>query len=354
MELGKISGYRNLIFGIAIISIMVFHFSEDLVMAIEGERLEDRDNPWMGIVQIYYKYIKSIGVEIFAFLSGVGLFYSFSREPRLRNFYIKRLDRVLLPYLIVGTAFWGIKDLVLLKEGPKAFLEDITFVSFFTDGTRTIWYVGFILAMYLIYPLVYNLLGKEKNKPLYFFLVIGVAYAVPVLLGAVEPELFKRISIGITRIPVFIIGCYVGRLIKENVYLPKIACLLIVAMGIGAKIYIVNVTTFYFMGINVYGGVVRYVDSVYGLSLIILMVWVLPVIKEGGAVAGLLNGAGVISLELYLTHITIRHLARMVGIETYNPLDYGIIIVVAVILAKGIAKIENKSLNFRRREAITP
>ena len=53
--------------------------------------------------------------EIFVFLSGMGLYYSFSKDSNVKKFYIKRYKRILIPYVIVAIAFWGIKDLLILE-----------------------------------------------------------------------------------------------------------------------------------------------------------------------------------------------------------------------------------------------
>ena len=57
---GSFSSYRNEIYGISIISIMIFHFSENVVQA-------DLHGSIRLLFGLYYDWVRSIGVEIFLF-----------------------------------------------------------------------------------------------------------------------------------------------------------------------------------------------------------------------------------------------------------------------------------------------
>ena len=43
--------------------------------------------------------VGAIGVDVFLFLSGMGLYYAMRKQPPLRVFYKNRLKRILIPYL---------------------------------------------------------------------------------------------------------------------------------------------------------------------------------------------------------------------------------------------------------------
>ena len=100
MTLNFISKYRSVIFGISIISIILFHYCEDYISAFQKGNVDSNL-----IIFGYYKGISSIGVEVFLFLSGLGLFYSMSNNSNLIRFYEKRVKRLIIPYAIVGIIF---------------------------------------------------------------------------------------------------------------------------------------------------------------------------------------------------------------------------------------------------------
>lgn len=106
MGLGKISKYREELFGISILMIMFFHFCgphiEYYSSSVDGSFI-------LTLERRFNTYIGSIGVEIFVFLSGMGLYYSFSKNDDMRQFFKKRFKRILIPYLYVGTIFWVLK-----------------------------------------------------------------------------------------------------------------------------------------------------------------------------------------------------------------------------------------------------
>lgn len=66
---------RNAIYGVAIISIMIFHFFED----IANSNLSGGGLGFLG--KLYNTFIGSVGVEFFVFLSGVGLYFRCQKIP---------------------------------------------------------------------------------------------------------------------------------------------------------------------------------------------------------------------------------------------------------------------------------
>lgn len=150
-HLSLISNYRNEMLGLAIITIVLFHFCDDYYYAA-AYGIVDTNNLIMG----YLGCVGSIGVEIFVLLSGIGLYFSYSKNSDIKKFYQKRFKRILMPYIPVALVFWGIKDLLLSDGTFGAYMADVTFITFFTDGTRTIWFIGFMIVMYLLFPLIYK------------------------------------------------------------------------------------------------------------------------------------------------------------------------------------------------------
>lgn len=88
-----LSKYRGVLMGVQILLIMAFHYTEDLSNAADH---------FNGPAQVFYDYIGSSGVDMFLMISGLGLYYSWKRNPDAGAFYRKRLTRVLVPYVAVA------------------------------------------------------------------------------------------------------------------------------------------------------------------------------------------------------------------------------------------------------------
>ena len=131
-----LSKYRGVLMGVQILLIMAFHYTEDLSNAADH---------FNGPAQVFYDYIGSSGVDMFLMISGLGLYYSWKRNPDAGAFYRKRLTRVLVPYVAVALVGWIWFDFVHSDAGVVRFLADIAFVTFFTDGVKWFWYIAVCL-----------------------------------------------------------------------------------------------------------------------------------------------------------------------------------------------------------------
>ena len=180
-NLKNISKYRGELFGLAIIEIIIFHYFETLLAV-------GVTNSLLKLISKAYVYVLgSIGVEVFLFLSGMGIAFSLSKKHTLFSFYRDRAKRLLLPYAVIGLVFWIVRDFIILKNGVVTFILDFTLISFWVKGTGTLWYMAFIILMYAVSPAVKvccDKLGKKSwMLPLgTAVIVIGIAYAFPAFL----------------------------------------------------------------------------------------------------------------------------------------------------------------------------
>jgi peptidoglycan/LPS O-acetylase OafA/YrhL len=296
-----ISKNRNLLFGVAIIWVMLRHSME-----YPGIK------KWIGFQKSKYLAetfnlvnMGGIGVDIFLFLSGIGLYYSFSKNSNIKEFYIKRLKRVLIPYLILGGAYLIIRD-VISQGDMVSFFKDISWITYYTEGLTTHWYINFILLMYLIYPVIYYLL-ENKYRNLFFVLLLACSFSIIYVMYNYNLELFQNIDKSVTRIPIFIIGCYWGKFVK-------------------LKKPITDFWIIYALVVPLVGGIFQYIGYLdlfpwkvssriwYGMmaiSLCILFSLLLSV-TELKHLKKLLNLAGTLSLELYLTHIAMKGILKRI------------------------------------------
>ena len=216
-HLGWFSKYRNELFGLSMLEFIFFHYTENISNAINDGILDPDSTPIVSFLNNFHDYIGSMGVEIFVILSGMGLFYSFEKNHNLGYFYKRRLRRVVIPYLIVAVPFWVISDNAFRADGAIETIKDISFYTFFSDGTNTLWFIGFITAMYLVFPVVYALVGKRGTHDVSnMCILIAILDVTMILIRKYFPEIGENISIAYGRAPDFVIGVFLGKYIQDD------------------------------------------------------------------------------------------------------------------------------------------
>lgn len=105
-----ISNYRSQLMGIAIITIILLHFFQDVIVYNKTPSI-------LLNLSIYYNTIvSSIGVDIFLLVSAIGLYFSYQKNSNLKDFYKKRIIRVVIPYIIICGLYWIVKDFFILHK----------------------------------------------------------------------------------------------------------------------------------------------------------------------------------------------------------------------------------------------
>lgn len=174
--LNELSTHRSYLMGIAIILVIVFHCFSWVF------------NP-IGVFNIGY-----IGVDIFLFLSGYGLSFSYEKNP-LPRFYANRFTRIFPLYtlaVIIGYIIcfriWSVKD----------FLLNLLCVNYYINGPFFDWYVPTLIGLYLLIPLLYYL-GQQGwlSVAILFIIVFGILFFFDI------PDHY---SCALSRLPIFVYG----------------------------------------------------------------------------------------------------------------------------------------------------
>ena len=142
------------------------------------------------------------------------------------------------------------------------------------------------------------------------------------------PFVYDNIEIAVNRLPIFLFGAYSGRRIYKNDSF-KIGDLLLVLLGIAVHIFGI-LQRYGVIGIKI--SFSRYEFALFSISLIYICVWLLSKVNLN-RFKSFLRGAGALSLELYMTHVTIDNLLRFCKIPTYSPYYYAIIIILSIIFS---------------------
>lgn len=331
-DLNLINKYRKEIMGFAIIWVMCLHCYAKLT--------EELHIP----VAAFVFSQGNLGVEIFLFLSGIGLYYSMSKDSAPLPFYWRRIKRVVLPWLLLSCPYWIVKTVIVDREGLGSFFLNWTGFSFWRDGITTVWYVAFIILLYVLYPVVFRI---QQNKSILLFAVIGAVFLANFAMLWLCPAYYDKTEIALSRIPIFLLGSYVGALLKNKVWNDRkqvgfavytLVLLVVYVLGIISNYYEKNLFS-YELGklmIRLGGGAVALL-LIAGLSLLFEKVS-LSFVRNG------LSSLGEITLEVYLFHVFLGNIVskgEFVGNRgiAFRFLIQTFVIIVSVIAAGIYAKV---------------
>lgn len=208
----KYTAGRTTVMGIAAILITWFHST---VVTAPGSVF--------GMI----KMVSDIGVDMFLFASGVGLYFAVNKYNRYAAYLTARFRKVLVPYLLVSLV-WGAYRYLAWGLGPVEILKNITLVDFWMEGNLSSWYIAVILALYLVTPVFVDLWKRHSwVGPVAF----GAAIAGAVLVQYIPRWL--HLEIFLFRVPVYLAGLWFGRAVFEerNVRLPVAATVLLLLAG---------------------------------------------------------------------------------------------------------------------------
>lgn len=273
ISISILSEQRSPLMGFAIIYIMLFHF--------------ESHNPFFCTK---FFVVGDIGVECFLLLSGLGNYYSLSRteESSVLQFYKRKLWRILPSFWIM---IIPISVFHYMQHGISltVFFTRIFGLSVFNEGARGYWYITALLICYIISPLLYKFF-RESNRKEIIIVILSfiICYMLSFLLGV---EILFR------RLPVFVLGMYIGKLCLNRNLINIIVVFII-------SILLFICTQYYRTNLSYELSVYRLLSNVLTLPLMMSIAYLIsfPLMKF---VRLLFDFMGKISLELYLIHIFI-------------------------------------------------
>lgn len=284
IKLSFINDARIILFGIAALMVTFFH-------TYELDYLKLIDIPLLAELVNFIKRIGSCGVDIFLFLSGIGLYLSMSKN-KIGKFYKNRFIRIIPKYLVILIIY----SLFLEEFTYINVIERLFGISFFTEGVRDGWYIAFIMLLYLLFPLIYKIFKKYDVFALFCSTMFFVIFNV--LLSIFLPDLYFRWEVGLTRIPVFLIGTYFGKKIYEGskISIKMIKYSFVVHLLILIILYL-NVDLKHFAVFS------RYLYCPLAICSVINVAWLYSFIKNKNMlILKPINFIGNCSLEMYLLY----------------------------------------------------
>lgn len=282
IDLNLLTKYRLQLMGISILLVMYYHTPVDV-----------SHNPVLHILREY----GYICVDIFVFLTGIGIYFSFLKEGSILNFYKRKAFRILpyyLPLVFALSLFYYTRGIIDLK----LFICNIFMLSYWLQLPGMFdWYIPTLFGFYLFGPFFVKF--YLKNKVLSFSIVMLLCIAFAIVVGGTR---FCFYLLNILRVPALIMGIAVGDYLKNNkgntILKPKTVMLLAAAMVIG---YVVLTYFFQVYPDKMYGyGLFFYPNWLITLPLCLLLSYIMSLAKNYKY--PVLTFLGTYTLTLYLFH----------------------------------------------------
>ena len=282
IELANISRYRGELMGAAMLFVVLFHVGLP------------REDAFFGL-----RRVGNIGVDMFLFLSGVGLWFSWTKNPSARHFFLRRFLRIYPAWLIAASAFY-VPDF-LTHGGHSTSLIDLfgdimVNWDFWLHDELTFWYIPATMALYLVTPAYLRLIIKH---PIYRWLPVAMIMWC-ILVQYVTPihHLVGHLEIFWSRVPIYFIGLNAGAAVQEKRSLDGASIwmiLLIFGMALASSIYLEQVR---------HGQFPLFLERMLYIPLTVTAILLLNRVfrRTPGWFNHTFRFVGALSLETYLVH----------------------------------------------------
>lgn len=281
IELANISRFRGELMGAAMLFIILFHVALP------------REDAFFGL-----RRMGNVGVDMFLFLSGIGLWFSWTKNPDVRHFFVRRYLRIYPAWLIIACLFY-----IPRFEGGDlwAWVDLVGDISinwdFWLHDELNFWYIPATMMLYLFAPGYMELI---KRHPIYRWLpvvmimwCILVQYVTPIHRAVGHLEIFW------SRVPIFFIGINMGEMVRSRKQLPPDAVWLLLftfLMTFGTCLYLEQVR---------HGHFPLFVERMLYIPFTVCSILVMNRIfrRTPEWVNRAFRLVGMLSLEAYLIHI---------------------------------------------------
>lgn len=260
----------------------------------------------------------TVAVDAFLLISGISLCWAYEKKQSLGQFWLRRFVRVFPAALIIYGAYWLVSVAILRGDWGR-FIWQCTFLNpLITDRETGNWFIPGVLVMYLCYPAFHSLFCESEHRTRNLVCAILACYALCGLFNVYAHEWFHVTEIIITRFPVFMLGTYLGPLVREGRKLPLwlVPILVVFVLLDFADDYLLESVTWMWR-IGLFTG---------GIAVAYLLGIILDLVAKSGLAEGALSPVwrffgwvGGFSLELYCAHQVIRwSMVALFGFDTWG------------------------------------
>lgn len=299
IDLVNISRFRGEHMGAAMLMIILFHVALP------------RSDAFFGL-----RRVGNLGVDIFLFLSGIGLWFSWAKQKALVEketvgrffndwwqFYKRRLIRIYPAWLLMASLYYIPRyhhgwDLWAGGHGLIDLLGDILINwDFWLHDELTFWYIPAIMMLYLFAPPFMELI---RRHPIYRWLVL-VMVMWTVLVQWVTPihHAVGHLEIFWSRVPIFFLGISMGEMVRRKDTLDGASIWMMWIM------FLMSLLTSIFLEQNLHGRFPLFIERLLYIPLVVTTVILFNRMwrRTPRWFNAIFAWVGMVSLEGYLIHI---------------------------------------------------
>lgn len=333
-NLHSISVFRQELMGISAISIILCH------MPFYCTELP-------GIAKSLF-LLGDYGVDMFLFLSGLGIWNSLASSKIRRNglcynwtglfnWYKKRYIRLLVPYCIIMIPFYA-WQCSYYNLGVAEFLLRLSTLSFWTSH-NSVWFVALLIPLYALTPFAYSIVHRLNGRiiTILAFSIIALCF----LFAYIDPEsvndrlsIIGNIRFCLCRVPSYILGFFLAPYIMRSHKLnrPLLLSVLLMVLAICVK---------YFAPINV---------CVAGLLVLPASIIISQcLVRSPKWLVSAFSFMGVISLESYLLNVSLPRITSLynwhlgsVDLSYGNYFMYLLTVMISIFVALAVNRISRR------------
>ena len=295
VKLSALSRYRSQLMGVAMLVVMLFHVG-----------ISRHDTFWFCVNRC-----GNIGVDIFLFLSGIGLWYAWTKKrSSLAHFYRRRLVRIYPAWLL----FASLHYVPLCLEGRQTVAETVGNIligwRLWSGVLDEFWFIPTILAFYLVAPFYMMLI---QRRPVWRWLPVA-AMLLCVLIQYWPPlhGQLNHLEILFSRVPIFLLGIDAGQWVKDDRQLPADGLWLLLLVFVMSAGVCINFED------GLRGRFPLFMERMVYIPLSLSMMLLLCRLFDHtpSFVLRSLAFVGTVSLELYLVHVNFV-------LKNLRPYDWG-------------------------------
>lgn len=293
MNWNDLSKYRNQLYGISMIWIIVFHvwqtFHKKLSFSWTAVNIVKNGN---------------LGVDFFLFLSGISMYYAIRKyvnedgSIRVLDFYKKRLSKILTVYVLFCIPYLVLNHLIVTYD-VSLFLQQLFFQK---KDVSSFWFLLGISICYLLYPAFYKCFVNHKKWLVYGFIVLYIAGLF--LLCTYHRAFYMRYEILFSRIPAFAAGAICGEKVFRKKEMNPYGLLGVLGLLVskGPVFFVLELMPFYAEYEKIF---IRLYGSVLGICAIFFLLMLLKYIEQT-KLFDFIGFLGTFTLEAYVFHIAYR------------------------------------------------
>ena len=288
-----LSKYRNQLYGISMLWIIVFHVWETFQKKMSFN--------W---TLSFIVKNGNIGVDLFLFLSGISMYYAIQKyvkedgHIRLLEFYKKRISKILKVYVMFCVPYFVLKYFVLSYDFHM-FMQQLLFQR---KSVSSFWFLLGICVCYMLYPILYRWMSNGKKRRIYIFLIVYVIGLF--LMCTFVNKYYMRYEILFSRIPVFVVGSLCGEKVfqKKDVSLQWLWAVPAFLLSKGPVFFLLKQVPFLATYERIFK---RLHGGLLGISAVFFLIMLLKYVEET-KLFRLLGFMGTFTLEVYVFHIAYR------------------------------------------------